>query len=59
MMNTWYNNASNMANLLAEDTGAYELRNPLNNGMRAFHKNRSTTHLQSVLKSLFTILLGR
>ena len=24
----------NMANMMAEDAGAYELRNPLNSGMR-------------------------
>ena len=58
-MNTWYNNASYMANLLAEDTGAVELRNPLNNGMRAYHKSRNTSHPQRVLKNLFMMLLAR
>ena len=33
MMN--YMMIHNMANMMAEDTGAYELRNPANNGMRA------------------------
>ena len=27
-----------MANMMAEDTGAYELRNPLNSGMRKHSK---------------------
>ena len=33
MMNTMM--IRNMANMMAEDTGAYELRNPEINGMRA------------------------
>ena len=33
MMN--YMMIHNMANMMAEDTGVYELRNPENNGMRA------------------------
>ena len=39
MMITMMNyNINNMANMLAEDTGAYELRNPMNSGMRKHSK---------------------
>lgn len=43
--NTTDNLFTNIASLMAEDTGAPELRNPLNSGMRA--------------KGFFTRLFGR
>lgn len=53
-MNTWYSiTISNMANHLAEDVGAPELRNPLNS---AFHANRHSKSEFHPLRTLIDIL---
>ena len=53
-MNTWYNiTVSNMANHLAEDAGAPELRNPLNS---AAHANRCSRIAFRSLRTLIGVL---
>lgn len=45
MMNTWYNaTAYSMSYLMAEDTGAPELRNPLNSAMHADRTDKPESH---------------
>ena len=59
-MNMRYDyNASGMAWLLAEDTGAMELRNPLNSGVRAARRSSRAVHLVRALKAIVTMAFGR
>ena len=58
-MNTWFSvNTCNMAYLLAEDTGAPELRNPLNSGIRATRAGRCAVRLPHALRSLIAMVTG-
>ena len=58
-MNTWYTvNPCSMAYLMAEDTGAPELRSAANSGIRINRKNRHTARPLSVLRSLITMVIG-
>ena len=58
-MNTWINmSASNMAYLMAEDTGAPELRNPLNSALRANKEGRSAAHPLRALKAFVVALFA-
>ena len=58
-MNTWYTvNPCSMAYLLAEDTGAPELRSAANSGIRVNRKNRHAVRPLRVLRSLITTAFG-
>ncbi len=58
-MNTWINmSACNMASLMAEDTGAPELRNPLNSALRANKEGRSAAHPLRALKAFVVALFA-
>ena len=58
-MNTWYENTvPNMAYVMAEDTGAPELRNPLNSAIHAERNNKPAIHPLLGLKALLTAMLA-
>ena len=50
--------ACNMASLMAEDTGAPELRNPLNSALRANKEGRSAAHPLRALKAFVVALFA-
>lgn len=59
MMNTWFGaNACGMAYLMAEDTGAPELRNPMNSALRADREARGAAHPLRALKAFVLALFA-
>ncbi len=59
-MNTWYNiTVSNMANHLAEDAGAPELRYPLNSAFRANRRSKSAFHPLGALIGVLTMVFAK
>ena len=58
-MYTWFNgNSAHLATLVAEDTGAPELRNPLNSAIRAQKNAKSAAHPLRALRALVASLFA-
>lgn len=58
-MNTWFNmNVAGIAYLMAEDTGAPELRNPMNSAVCADRGERSAAHPLRALKAFVVALFA-
>lgn len=58
-MNNWYNTTvPNLAYVMAEDTGAPELRNPLNSAIHASRDDKRAIHPLRGLKAMLAAMLA-
>lgn len=58
-MYTWYKiTVPNMAYVMAEDTGAPELRNPLNSAIRVYQNSKHAIRPLRGLKTLLTAMFN-